>query len=561
MANNEMKTNAEIYREQRKERLAKAAKKKSHTKRDKAIGIIVKVACILVALTFVLGYTGRVLTNFVQLPQKVLTAATYGDTKLTVAEYNYYYMSIFNNAISTAQYYDSQYQGFGATYFDTSKDPAEQDYPGEDVPEDVKTWADYFEYRAAEQGILMKVLYEKAMADKGFKVTDEQRKELDEALTEVKTTLEEQAKDSNLGIDVYVAKKCGEGLNLERYLELAEKDQIVNYYTEWYKENCADNISDDELDKYYTEHKDELDIASIRYFAVIYKAEGATSESTVKYTEAEAKARVEEFASKITDENSFIDLALEYAEKENKDAYKEADATLQGGLTKSGLSQLSEEFANWMFDGARKYGDVEIFKVESQSAYYIAYIVEPASKNAAFTSADVRHLLVKAETKNADGKDLSTSEVNKNFAEAKKEAEALLEQWKAGDKSEESFAALVKEHTDDAGSKENGGLYEGVTNDGKYVAEFTNWSLEPHKPGDTGIVKTTYGYHIMYLVSGEGAQWEADTRNAIANEKYTQLIEGINDDVSKNIVRGNEKILEFFADRELKIINKYFIYG
>lgn len=42
MANKEIKTNAEIYREQRKERLEKAAKKKHSAKKDKAIRIIVK---------------------------------------------------------------------------------------------------------------------------------------------------------------------------------------------------------------------------------------------------------------------------------------------------------------------------------------------------------------------------------------------------------------------------------------------------------------------------------------------------------------------------------------
>ena len=558
MANNEMKTNAEIYREQRKERLAKAAKKKSHTKRDKAIGIIVKVACILVALTFVLGYTARVLTNFVQLPQKVLTAATYGDTKLTVAEYNYYYMSLFNQARNLSQQYDSQYSGYGSSYFNLSKDPAEQDYPGEDAPEGVKTWADYFEHMACEKGILMKTLYDKSVADKDFEVTDEQRKELDEALTELKTSLEKSAKDNNLGINVYVAKTCGEGISLEKYLELSERDQIAQYYIEWYQKNCAENISDDEINKYYTEHKDELDIASIRYFAVLYKAENATAETSAKYTEAEAKARAEEFAGKVTDESSFKELALEYAEKEHVDSYKQDSATLGENLTKTGLNQLSEEFANWTFDATRKYGDVKVFKVESQSAYYVAYMVKTAAKDTSVSSADVRHLLVQAES----GDKLTESEVNKNFAEAKKEAEKLLEEWKAGDATEESFAALVKAHTDDAGSKETGGLYEDITSTSQYVTEFRDWALEPHEPGDTGIVKTTYGYHIMYYVSNDGTEkWESDTRTAIANDKYNEFFDGLYDDISENIVRGNEKILEYFSDRELKIINKYFIYG
>ena len=63
MADNEIKTNAEIYREQRKARLAKAAKKKSSPKRDKAVRIIVKTLCIVIVVALVLFGAARVLTN------------------------------------------------------------------------------------------------------------------------------------------------------------------------------------------------------------------------------------------------------------------------------------------------------------------------------------------------------------------------------------------------------------------------------------------------------------------------------------------------------------------
>ncbi len=554
MANNEMKTNAEIYREQRKERLAKAAKKKTHGKRDKVVGIIVKVVCILVALGFVLTFTANALTKVFYVPQKVLSAATYGDQKLTVAEYNYYYMSLYNQACTLSQQYDQQYSGYGTSYFNTTKSPAEQDYPGEDAPEGVKTWAEYFEHMAIERGFLMKNLYEDAMNDKNFKLTEEQQTELDEAIAELTKNLEEYAENSDVSTDVYVAKTCGEGLTLEKYLELTEQDQIAQFYIEWYQENSANNISDAEVKAYYEANRDTLDIASIRYFAVMYKTEDST-DSTAKYTEAQAKARAEEFLGKITDEESFKALAIEYAEKEYKDNYKQDSATLGENLTKAGLNQLSKDFANWTFDSARKYGDTAVFNVESQSAYYVAYMVSTAAKDTSVASADVRHLLVQAETKTADGKELNELQKTKNFAEAKKEAEALLEQWKAGDATEESFAALVKEHTDDAGSKETGGLYEGIANDGKYVQEFTDWALEPHKPGDTGIVKTTYGYHIMYFVTNDGLEkWESDTRAAIANDKYNEYFDGVYNDIEEKTERTNEKILDFFSDRNLKKI-------
>ena len=107
MANNEIKTNAEIYREQRKERLAKAAKKKKNGKGDKIIRILVKTICILLVAGVVLYGAGNILTKVFFLPQKLLTVAKYEDEKINVAEYNYYYLNLYNQIASTTQQLDS----------------------------------------------------------------------------------------------------------------------------------------------------------------------------------------------------------------------------------------------------------------------------------------------------------------------------------------------------------------------------------------------------------------------------------------------------------------------
>ncbi len=80
--------------------------------------------------------------------------------------------------------------------------------------------------------------------------------------------------------------------------------------------------------------------------------------------------------------------------------------------------------------------------------------------------------------------------------------------WKAGEATEESFAALANENSEDPGSSTNGGLYEDVY-PGQMVDTFDAWCFdEARQPGDTGIVKTDYGYHVMYFVSkGEEIFW------------------------------------------------------
>src|SRR5699024_3329595 len=83
-------------------------------------------------------------------------------------------------------------------------------------------------------------------------------------------------------------------------------------------------------------------------------------------------------------------------------------------------------------------------------------------------------------------------------ATAKKEAEKLLQEWKDGEATEESFAELAKENSDDTGSKENGGLIEDLYPGANYVENFLDWSIDPErKAGDTGVIESPYGYHVM----------------------------------------------------------------
>ncbi len=563
MANNEIKTNAEIYREQRKARLAKAAKKKKSGKGDKVLSILIKIVCIAIVAALVLYFVGSTLTSVLCVPQKVLTAATYNGEKLTVAEYNYYYNYLYRQAVQNSQYYDQQQSGMGSQYFDVSVDPAEQEYPGDNADENVETWADYFRYHASEQGFIVKEVYKRATSDEaknaGFALTEEQTTEMNTAIDEHFKTLEEDAKTADYSLTNYISKTCGEGLTPESYRELLEKEYYVQYYLEWYQNHLSEDISAEDVNTYYEANKADYDIATIRFFAVSYAAAEEGSTDPV-YTKEEAKARADQFVAKATDEAAFVAAAAEFAPPSLADAYKEDATTLASNITKTSLSQLTEELTDWTFDATRKNGEIKVFDLPEYEAYYIIMVVNPAAKDTATSAADVRHLLVQATTTKTDAEGNETklpqSEIDANFATAKTEADKLLAEWKAGDATEESFAALVKEHTDDTASAETGGLYEDINSTSQYVTEFRDWALAPHKKGDTDIVKTTYGYHIMYYVGADSEQkWETDVRAAIASTGFEEFSNEIYDSVGEG-VELKDKIVDFFADRLEKTISK-----
>lgn len=138
---------------------------------------------------------------------------------------------------------------------------------------------------------------------------------------------------------------------------------------------------------------------------------------------------------------------------------------------------------------------------------------------------DVRHILIMPEG-GTTGEDGSTTYSEEEWKTCQQKAEDILSQWSVGDKTEESFAQLANEHSTDGGSNTNGGLYENVTV-GQMVQEFNDWCFDAsRKPGDTGLVKTQFGYHVMYF-SASRPQWRTYAQQDWTTEQTTALLEGM----------------------------------
>jgi len=94
-----------------------------------------------------------------------------------------------------------------------------------------------------------------------------------------------------------------------------------------------------------------------------------------------------------------------------------------------------------------------------------------------------RHILIK----------VAVSADAKTDAAAKAKAEALAKQIQGG----ANFADLAKKNSDDPGSKDSGGEL-GFTQRGRMVPAFDN-AIFTQKIGETKIVKTQFGYHIIQV--------------------------------------------------------------
>lgn len=168
--------------------------------------------------------------------------------------------------------------------------------------------------------------------------------------------------------------------------------------------------------------------------------------------------------------------------------------------------------------------DVEAYYVENEASFAESGI----SKDMGMIS-NVRHILImpKGGTLNEETGETVYSEEEK--AAAMSEAERILQEWRDGEATEESFGLLANTYSEDGGSNTTGGLYENIAPGDSYVESFLNWSIDmTRQTGDTDIVETEYGYHIMYYVSGE-PYWYSIVESQLMDERVNDLTNGAKD--------------------------------
>lgn len=184
-------------------------------------------------------------------------------------------------------------------------------------------------------------------------------------------------------------------------------------------------------------------------------------------------------------------------------------------------------------------------------AYYDAHQSEFAASGITKDSGpivDVRHILVQPEGGETDDSN-NTVYTDDAWAAALKEAEDILNEWKSGATDQDSFAALATQYTDDTASAADGGLYQDITRESSYIEPFLEWAVdETREAGDTDIVKTDFGYHIMYFVNGQ-PQWFMAAQTQLLSERVDEIV---NAGSEKWPVKVNYKSMAICANEIVK---------
>lgn len=478
------------------------ARKQAKTKRKWTLGTI--AVFVLIALILFLN------SSFLYTST---TALTIGGESYTPAEVSYYYANQYH---TFANQYGSYASLFG---LDTSAGLAGLDAQDCPMMED-GTWRDYFLQAATQDLTQVKALCDYA-AENGIALTEEEIAQVDAGFEGI----DEYAKALGYSsADAFFSLNYGAGVNqaviCQANLDSALASKVYSQVSD------SKEYSSDELEDYYASLNGASDIFDFAYYYAAAETvettgeDGETTTAPTEETTAAAKATADAIMVAYKDSEEADE---DYVERLNAAVASQVDGAFATHPSLTAGSSLGA-YKEWLM-GSRKAGDITVISTEDGNGSYVVVFLNRNDNH--YKLAQVRHILIKAEA-SEDG-----SYTDEAKAAAKARAEEILAEWKAGAKTEESFAALAEQYSEDTGSNTNGGLYDAVAQ-GQMVEEFDRFCFEGHKSGDTAIVygeSGSYaGYHVIYYV-GEGELYsDYIARNALLNNDMsnwiTELVSG-----------------------------------
>ena len=530
----EKMSEAEKYRLERKKRIEKEKKKKNSyfnrnreqvKKTEKIVGIV--VACCLCVTVICL------LLNFFGVFNRMITAAKVDGKSVSVAEMNCAFADVKNQVYNASQQYEKSYgQGF---YTNDTKSTDSCVYDSS------KTWGEYFEEQAKEH---IKQIYT-FKDEEGNALTEDQIKEIDETFD----TLSESATNNKFSLNAYIREVYGIGVNksvLRTWLENVYKAQNAQQNMQ---DTYKKSLKDSDIKKYYSENKQNYTTASAMAYTVKVDTSKVADKLSKKGLKDADKNKIIASAYKTAKANAtalyndvkanpsnFVKLVNAYEKKQNKNSatsYTEDTMTFTGKISEK-MTSLGEKGQLWVANStvAGQTGMVYSANYDSNTLQFDIIVIKTPAAN--FNTVAVRHILIQP----------SSTDDDAAWKEAKEQIETIYAQWKKKP-TEEYFSTLAKEKSSDPGSKDNGGLYDSVT-PGQMVDTFDAWCFDKsRKPGDTDIVKTSYGYHLMYFVKHNGAYWKTQVPADMATEYAEENVQGKLDAVKLDVSNfGWSKIKE-----------------
>ena len=499
-----------------------AQQKESKKLKVYTISFVAVLALVVVAALVVAGVTSFMNSGILQ---RNTDAVTIGDSTLSNAELNFFYMDQiqsdysdwYNSYGENTQLFVQWLQGLDISL------PLNQQVQNTETG---ATFADYYKDLAIESAKNVYAIYDLAV-EAGTTLTEDQESELDLTLSSMALYASMYGYSSS---EDYLEAMYGPGATVESYRNyLAVKTIATNYAQSVYD---GFEYSDAEIEARNNENFDDFSTFDYSVFFVDVEEFLACNDQDVaddhQHSEeelADARKAAEE-AAKVLVASGATDTASLTAAISESEAYKDSEDAAAADRLGYSLDQVNESQATWLKSADRQVGDLDMLPKEEDgevAGYYIMLFLGREDNEQNLVT--VRHILSSFEGGTTDENGNTTYDLSEKQA-AMDELEAIQQEWLDNGGTVEAFDALAKEKTDDSGSQENGGLYEDVY-PGQMVTAFNDWCFaEGRKAGDYEIVETEYGYHLIYFVSqNETTYREMLIEDTLRDEAYTEWYE------------------------------------
>ena len=459
------------------------------------IAVIAAVCACALALIAFFGVRFCLYPNSNEIMTPGNLALTVGDQKISVGYYNYYYNMTVEDYLENAE---SGYNDLKADVDFSQQITTDDD--GNEI-----TWEQKFKEDTIWQIKYLTVFYEAAL-DAGMTLTDELKESVDSSIK----TIQGNAAQEGKSVKSYLADTVGEYCGIKTMRTIFERLYIAQSY--YYQMLVKLAATGDEIQASLDKNQEDYKSVSFAYIEMPY-----TEKDDIKKIKAKADAYCADIKSLTDLKNlipevcgSLIDQYISYGYADDEKAAAKAIAdSMEHTFTIDQFKSwfTSEEISDWMYSSKTKAGSVAAFIDEEYSCIDILYKISGQILDEAKLYS-VRHILVMphSESSSENGSSNTTEYTKEEWAKALEEANKILDEFNATDKSEVAFAELAEKYSEDTSSTSLGGYgyYGGQifkTALGTMVPEFEAWGTDSsRKYGDVGIVESQYGYHIMFFV-------------------------------------------------------------
>ncbi|MBR6918633.1 MAG: peptidylprolyl isomerase [Clostridia bacterium] len=418
-----------------------------------------------------------------------------GSAEITYAEFNLYLCStpasVINNYMN---YYGDEYASYMIA--DAGLDPTKP-YKDQECPYYEGSYLEYFIQNSANYFTELCTLLDYAN-ETGIALDEDETAEAESQADQIV----QNAVDNAGSIAAYYGDPSGmstEEVFRSLYMKMTLADKAKDAFA-----NTVD-LSEEACRKEYEENPKEYSVVSYLAYTIVPNDETVSKEDAENYADQIIEeTNVEGFVSSVESFHNDVLHPDEEDEEITANTLRKTDMYYTEG----------DDAYEWMFTEA-KVNDTYKTEEEDGSISVFLLLSEPALND--YFTKNVRHILFLSTNYDTDDA-------------CREEAERIYKEYLLNP-TEENFADLANKYSDDPelGTDENGnqyqkeektdgGLYENIEH-GKTVYEFDKWCFDSSRiTGDTGVIKTKYGYHVMYFV-GDGKQITDGTETILSGLK------------------------------------------